>query len=492
MRIAQDFKFESLLFVAFFATLPLYSPNLVMFNVLFDMADKFIAPFVDAMMLVVVVAGLGVAWLAARRNACVFARPSIAIGGAVLYVAGFALLLATLGIEEFGSVTLARTAGVAVALGVVSMCVAWGMHLSVLDLRQALFSLALMLGMASVIGLLLPSVDRGVGLVVFGLLLALGVSLPCWKAATGTLWHPEVGVVRDQDPEIVRFAPEASVDAPTRGTLVSSVRRMASILAMPFIGLLVFAYVMGVRKFMVFDVFYVESLGGIVAAAFVLPLCLVKTSRPLLSCIYQIFLPLFALALIVLNSFPVGAGPQWLAATMSYVFYGVVGILALASLCAMAHAREFSPVLIYGLTVASFAAASMLGIFSGTLPLFEYESGGPVLLVLSTAYFAVLVGWPLVVAWRQAGCGADGNGEQSAAQAERDGLQEHCGRVAVAGSLSPRETEILGYLGRGHGIVFVANTLVISESTVRTHVKSIYRKLGVSSREELLRLVDEA
>ena len=62
----------------------------------------------------------------------------------------------------------------------------------------------------------------------------------------------------------------------------------------------------------------------------------------------------------------------------------------------------------------------------------------------------------------------------------------------MAGSLSPRETEILGYLGRGLGIVFVANTLVISESTVRTHVKSIYRKLGVSSREELLKLVDEA
>ena len=62
--------------------------------------------------------------------------------------------------------------------------------------------------------------------------------------------------------------------------------------------------------------------------------------------------------------------------------------------------------------------------------------------------------------------------------------------MADDGGLSPREREILGYLGRGHGIVFVANTLVISESTVRTHVKSIYRKLGVSSREDLLQLID--
>ena len=46
-------------------------------------------------------------------------------------------------------------------------------------------------------------------------------------------------------------------------------------------------------------------------------------------------------------------------------------------------------------------------------------------------------------------------------------------------------------LGRGHGIAFIAGTLVISESTVRTHVKAIYRKIGVSSREELLERVDE-
>ena len=40
-------------------------------------------------------------------------------------------------------------------------------------------------------------------------------------------------------------------------------------------------------------------------------------------------------------------------------------------------------------------------------------------------------------------------------------------------------------------IAFVAATLVISESTVRTHVKSIYKKLGVNGREELLAKVDE-
>ena len=224
---------------------------------------------------------------------------------------------------------------------------------------------------------------------------------------------------------------------------------------------MVFGYIMGVRKFLVFDVFYMEVLGGIAAAVLMVPLCLLKTTRPLLSVIYQAVLPCFALMLVVLNSFPVGGGPQWLAATASYVFYGAIAILALASLCAMAHAGEFSPASIYGLAVAAFSVVSLAGIFSGSLPAFADYGGGPILLVVSTCYFAILIGATLVGAWRREGAeleGRTGSGAKDAA----DGLRERCERVADDGGLSPREREILGYLGRGHGIVFVANTLVIS------------------------------
>ncbi|MEA5021146.1 MAG: LuxR C-terminal-related transcriptional regulator [Gordonibacter sp.] len=39
---------------------------------------------------------------------------------------------------------------------------------------------------------------------------------------------------------------------------------------------------------------------------------------------------------------------------------------------------------------------------------------------------------------------------------------------------------------------FIAHTLVLSISTVRTHVRNIYRKVNVSSQEELLALIDGA
>lgn len=52
--------------------------------------------------------------------------------------------------------------------------------------------------------------------------------------------------------------------------------------------------------------------------------------------------------------------------------------------------------------------------------------------------------------------------------------------------LTPRETDIATYLRRGHSYAYIASALTVSENTVRTHVRNIYRKFGVSSREELI------
>ncbi|MAK63133.1 MAG: hypothetical protein CMF75_00070 [Maricaulis sp.] len=50
--------------------------------------------------------------------------------------------------------------------------------------------------------------------------------------------------------------------------------------------------------------------------------------------------------------------------------------------------------------------------------------------------------------------------------------------------LTNREKEVLGLIGRGHRNIDVAQALDLAESTVASHIKSIYRKLGISSRAE--------
>ncbi|MDV3127509.1 response regulator transcription factor [Mycobacterium sp. 21AC1] len=52
----------------------------------------------------------------------------------------------------------------------------------------------------------------------------------------------------------------------------------------------------------------------------------------------------------------------------------------------------------------------------------------------------------------------------------------------VRQGLTQRESEILSYVVSGLSNRGVANKLVIGEETVKTHLRSIYRKLGVSDR----------
>lgn len=70
-------------------------------------------------------------------------------------------------------------------------------------------------------------------------------------------------------------------------------------------------------------------------------------------------------------------------------------------------------------------------------------------------------------------------------------IHRRCDELAAEHGISPRETEVLYYLGRGYNHAYIARKLFVSENTVRTHVRHIYGKLGISSREDLLDLIDE-
>jgi len=61
-------------------------------------------------------------------------------------------------------------------------------------------------------------------------------------------------------------------------------------------------------------------------------------------------------------------------------------------------------------------------------------------------------------------------------------------RLGMEGNeLTPREAEVLELLQDGHTNSEIAEALEIGIETVRTHARSIYRKLGVPSRRELAR-----
>src|SRR5690349_18219839 len=58
--------------------------------------------------------------------------------------------------------------------------------------------------------------------------------------------------------------------------------------------------------------------------------------------------------------------------------------------------------------------------------------------------------------------------------------------AAVRLQLSPREREVLTELARGATYADIAAELYLSENTVKSHISSLYGKLGVARRSEAL------
>ena len=70
-----------------------------------------------------------------------------------------------------------------------------------------------------------------------------------------------------------------------------------------------------------------------------------------------------------------------------------------------------------------------------------------------------------------------------------ESLDAGCERLGAECGLTVREVEVLQMLVKGRSKSYIAETLFISENTVRSHSKHIYQKLGVHSKQEVLDLL---
>ena len=68
-------------------------------------------------------------------------------------------------------------------------------------------------------------------------------------------------------------------------------------------------------------------------------------------------------------------------------------------------------------------------------------------------------------------------------------IAAYCQALAADYGLTPREAEILALVALGRSAKYISEELMVSYNTTRTHVRHIYEKLNIHSKQELIDLV---
>ena len=70
-----------------------------------------------------------------------------------------------------------------------------------------------------------------------------------------------------------------------------------------------------------------------------------------------------------------------------------------------------------------------------------------------------------------------------------DSFERGCELVCHRNDLTAREQEVFALLARGSSRAAICDELTLSKETVKTHVRNIYRKMGIHSQQDLLAAV---
>lgn len=268
----------------------------------------------------------------------------------------------------------------------------------------------------------------------------------------------------------------------------SPATRVIFFIVTPAVILLLLVLDMDMHHSVLGDEFPIEIVGGLIACALAVPLLIIKTDRRTLQMAYRIYLPIVGAAVFIIANFVDESMHGLVIDVGVFAFCSLYGMLMAALLLTMAGrmpSLRLPSACLMVLAICVMATVSYMRVNAGSLMGLRLT----MLMVLLVAAIALLAAAPNAHIWSIAFADP---GQLAAAVESGDGptLEDRCKAVARTYGLTPREGEILQYLGRGHGSAYIANTLVVAESTVRSHVKSIYRKMDVSSREELLECID--
>lgn len=456
----------------FIATLLIYSTSTIAFftHPGFAGSAASMREFSQAMLVTATIFALIIFVLAARGLR--LSQIALFISGSFLYAAS-SIAYACLALASSLPVFVIYCLAITTALGDVLLCLYFGRFYRRFTLRRALANIC-------VASILSVSVYW-----LFSLLESFSVSLVfcvcvCLVVVCCVL------ILRVPDPDR-----HDNVSLPI--TTPRAFFSLARIVSTPLLGLIFCALAMSVLRGEITASFGQFIIATIVVAVILLVFIWFKPSNFNLQTLQLTFIPLFAIFLLAVNSISPHLGlDRHVTLFCAYLLYMVATIIALASLSAIANAGEFDSDLVFSVGVFLFSLVSALGVFFSNTVAIQGQDVDAAISIITITFAFVAVSdsythWRRMDDWKDSNRQDDGAGAGRASNTRTDIIQ-HCQRLAQTHSLTARELEILNFLAEGHSGAYISNVLFISPNTARTHIHNIYGKLGVNSREDILRL----
>lgn len=465
-------------FVAFFSTLLIYSPNVMVLQG-FDSANLtgyFAEPYLMCAFIVAgILAALALKWCFGLD--ALLERRTTVTAACVLYaLSTIGYMMVVLRAPAFGE-AWAIACALGSGISMVPIAIAWSRSFSDFDICRAVFVVAVAGGLTALIDEALMMAPPLVAGIAFSVLVILGLLWPLLD-----VYAPDKKASKPEVSGCAGGEPQAKIH----------LKAFMSVMGLPLLGMAISSFAMGVQPVFLFgNAFDAQRVGMIVGCAALIPLFFMRGKQPIYSFMYQAYLPLAAAIALVFCVLLATGYLRDVALAAVYGFYCMVSGVAVATSCAIANAREFPRGFVFVTLIGTFCVSAIFGIFLGGRFQGLATSNGTVLVLLTALYGCGMLFAGCLKSWHLMARSMAGVVlEEQNPKAHAETFEERLARVAAEASLSPRETQIVGYVGRGHSSVFVAKTLLISESTVYSHVRNVYRKLGVSSREELIQMLN--
>lgn len=165
--------------------------------------------------------------------------------------------------------------------------------------------------------------------------------------------------------------------------------------------------------------------------------------------------------------------------------YGLMGLMVLLIVCTVSYGTKASAIWLFGILASSQFVCYHLGFwFSRLVPAGSQSIDSTIVGIVVVV--ALVVCCPVLSA--EKGLSASW-GARRVAAAEK-GEDPRLQGLRASYGLTERESEVLSLVARGESVSSIAGEMVVSESTVKSHLHNIYTKFGVHSRSELQRIIN--